>query len=69
MMNQLGIETVENATEPWEEFKCEWCGVVVRVNPIGTWEKYEYLKGGYRHINESVDCPKCYSRILRYPSK
>lgn len=63
------IEVIENADEPWEEFKCECCGVVIRVNPIGTWQKCEYIRNGYKHINEFVDCPKCYSTVLRYPSK
>ena len=69
-MNDL-IEVIENASEPWEEFKCDNCGTVVRVNPIGAWEKCEYMKCGYKHtrINEFVDCPKCYCAIFRYPIK
>ena len=63
------IEVTENATEPWEEFKCDNCGAVIRVNPFGTWKPCEYIRNGYKHVNAFVDCPKCCCTVLRYPSK
>ena len=61
------VEIIENATEPWEEIKCEECGTIIRFHPLQPMKKCEYIENGYYHINEYIDCPKCYHTVLRYP--
>ena len=67
-MNEF-VEVIEGATEPWEEIKCEECGAVVRFHPTKAMKKCEYFDGWQKHINEYVDCPKCFCSVLRYPTR
>lgn len=63
------VEVIEGATEPWEEIQCQECGAVVRFYPLSAMQKCDYFYAGQKHVNEYVDCPKCYCRILRYPTR
>lgn len=63
------VEVIEGATEPWEEIQYRECGAVVRFHPLNAMQKCEYFYAGQKHVNEYVDCPKCYCRILRYPTR
>ena len=65
-MDEL-IQVIENATEPWEEIQCKECGAVIRFHPTKAMKKCEYFEYGQKHINEYIDCPKCYCTVLRYP--
>ena len=67
-MNEL-VEVIECAAEPWEEIQCEECGAVLRFHPTKAMKKCEYFDGWQKHINEYVDCPKCFCSVLRYPTR
>ena len=62
------VQVVPNATEPFEEIKCDNCGSVVRFHPKAM-KKCEYIKYGETHTNQYIDCPKCFCAILRYSDR
>ena len=67
-MNEF-IEVIEGATEPFEEIQCEECGAVIRLHPTKAMKKCEYFDGWQKHINEYINCPKCFCSVLRYPTR
>ena len=63
------VQVVDGATKPWEEIQCQECGAVIRFHPYKAMKRCEYIHRNEKHINEYIDCPKCYCRILRYQNQ
>lgn len=67
-MDEL-VQIIEGATEPWEEIICTECGAVIRFHPTKAMKKCEYIHNGHKHINEYINCPRCFCSVLRYPTR
>lgn len=64
------IEVIEGATEPWEEIQCGECEAIIRFHPTKAMKKCEYFDRYHaKHINEYIDCPKCFCTVLRYETR
>ena len=64
------VEVIEGAAEPWEEIQCKECGAIIRFHPTKAMKKCEYFDRYHqKHINEYVNCPKCFCTVLKYETR